>query len=156
MDDEELDLEKLKIKWARERFWVGSVALVLVTSIVNWQIHHKEIELKQIEEENRRNKLLAAPVLAGAGTFRDLAVGAGAFVGAGGITGGAADELIKRIKESIAPGGAPGEEGSKELGLAADRHKLAADAVAKAAAASQLAAETQMKAAQASVFQSKI
>ncbi len=63
MDDNEFNLEKLKQKHSREKFWVGGVALVIVTSIVNWQIQWREIEIKQIEEENRHLSKFVSNIL---------------------------------------------------------------------------------------------
>jgi glutamyl endopeptidase len=63
MDTKEFVLEKLKINRAREKFWIGGVALVLATSVINWQIQHKEIELKQIEEENKHLSQFVSNIL---------------------------------------------------------------------------------------------
>lgn len=53
MDDKEFEIEKKRLQHSREKFWVGSVALVLLASIINYQIQQRELDLKQLEEENR-------------------------------------------------------------------------------------------------------
>jgi hypothetical protein len=53
MDDKEFELERKKLQHSREKFWVGGVALVILSSIINYQIQQRELGLKQLEEENR-------------------------------------------------------------------------------------------------------
>lgn len=47
------DLKERELRLTRQKFWIGSVAVVLITGILNWQIQRREVALKQIEEENQ-------------------------------------------------------------------------------------------------------
>ncbi|QGY44142.1 TIGR02594 family protein [Maribellus comscasis] len=52
MTQEEFDLEKLKIKRNRERFWVGTVAIGIVSLILNHSIQNSKIEFERVRQEN--------------------------------------------------------------------------------------------------------
>lgn len=63
MDERELEVRKLELQLARHKFWIGSVALVLATTLLNWQIQEREIQVKQIEQENAHLSRFVAEIL---------------------------------------------------------------------------------------------
>jgi len=52
MTTEEIELEKLKIKRNREKFWVGTVLIGIVSLIINSSIQNSKLEHERIKQDN--------------------------------------------------------------------------------------------------------
>lgn len=52
MTDQEFLLEKEKLKLSKFQFWFVSVAIGLITLIINFTIQYKQLRIQQIENEN--------------------------------------------------------------------------------------------------------